>query len=46
MGDLGVDEGVLLKWNLMEVEDEWVRLSEDGDKLRAFVNTVTNLRYS
>ena len=40
--DLGVDEKIILKWNLNRID--WVDLAQAGEKWQAVVNTVMNLR--
>jgi hypothetical protein len=40
--DLGVDEKIILKWNLNRVD--WVDLAHGREKWQAVVNTVMNIR--
>ena len=44
--DLGID-GILLKWDLQEVEWEgvsWIDLAQDRDRRHAIVNVIMNCR--
>jgi hypothetical protein len=46
--DPGVDGRIILKWILEKWDGDmdWIDLAEEGDKWRALVNAVMNLRAS
>jgi hypothetical protein len=46
-GDPGLDWKIILEWifRMWNVEGmDWIGLAQDGDRLRAFVNAVMNIR--
>jgi hypothetical protein len=47
--DPGVDERIILMWIFRELNgkgNEWIDLTEDRDRWRAFVKAVMNLQVS
>jgi hypothetical protein len=45
-GDLDVDGGDIIRWNLWEigVEGDWILLAQDRDRWRVLVNSVMNIQ--
>jgi hypothetical protein len=44
--DPGVDGRIILKWIFEKLDGgmDWINLAQDGDRWRALVNAVMNLR--
>jgi hypothetical protein len=46
LGDPGIDGRIILKWIFKKRDGgmDWIELTQDGDRWRALVNAVINLR--
>jgi hypothetical protein len=42
--DLGVDDPIILKWNLNNMDLNWINLAKNRDNWQVIVNTVMNLQ--
>jgi hypothetical protein len=42
--DLGVDGTIILKWNVNNIDLDWINLAKDRDSWKVIVNAVMNLQ--